>query len=364
MRTKIIYKDIGIGIMEEIMEDQKVNDSQVFVCEFCGNVLSALRSLKRHIKTSKSCLEIRGQRPSATKSCADCGYESAVMTNFSRHLELCKLRNARMRKEESEEKKRLEERIIRLEAENNVMRQLSTESSHPRIVNNNQFNITLNLQLEHSQRILSPYSALEKEQARLLLASFTKSVFRRGLKGLARIINNKLLTHEGKKWIVSYEPNKQVFHRKNDKEEIEVDDRAEAFLESLMPTIKALVQRHVSDSMSEADNNKEREGTLKLQEIFYPVFERGTPERKKIVRMIADNACTSKASLLSVKPKSENDVSSEQKTITGPKIEFCDTFPSDSSNEWFASHDPKYISWNERQSNLCVRTCSIISNPQ
>jgi hypothetical protein len=312
-----------------------------FICEFCRKTFTCIGNLNRHVKTSKLCLESRGI-DSASERCADCGYTSASTFNYERHLGSCRRRKIRLDKERDDEKKEFENRIIKLEAEKNLMKeQLSAESSQPRIVNN-QFNITFNLQLEHSQRILSPYSTLEKAQTKLLWAEFTRPAFERGLKGLARIINNKLLTHEGKKWIISYEPNKQVFHRKNDKEEIEIDDRAEAFLESLMPTIKVLVQRHISDLLQESDGEDSAFAHVsKLKGIFFPVFERGTPERKKIVRMIADNACTSRASLISAKSKSEN----EYKTVTGPKIEFCDILPEEKSNEWFASSDPDYLSW-------------------
>lgn len=105
-------------------------------------------------------------------------------------------------------------------------KQLLEQQSRPNIINNNnQLNITLNLQLEHSRRILTPYSTLEKEQARILQGWISKSVCKEGIKGLAHVIIDKLLAHNGKKWMISYEPNKTAFHTKNDEKEIQIDDR-------------------------------------------------------------------------------------------------------------------------------------------
>jgi hypothetical protein len=331
----------------DIFSDNKMaeDNSISFMCEFCGKILSTIGNLKRHVKTSKSCLQTRGENYSPAESCPDCKYKTALKANLLIHFESCKPRKIRLQKEESEEKKRLEEDIIKLKAENNVMQrhyedmkqQLSDERSRPQVVNN-QLNITFNLQLEHSQRVLSPYSDLEKEQTRLLQGWFLQSDCKRGIKGLAKVIINNILSHQGKKWMISYEPNKTAFHRKNDNKEIEIDDRAEKFFESLMPAIKGVVSKNLLKLMNDAYTPSETKTVMDLEADFKSMFEKGTPERKKIVRMIADSACTSKATLLSTRTN----------TSKRAKLEFCDKLPDDvipDPNNWFSHNDPEFLAF-------------------
>lgn len=314
--------------------------SSAFTCEFCGTILSNSWNLKRHIEKSKSCLMVRGEKSTTIQSCGDCEYKTSTMFNLSRHLETCKLRKARIRKEESEEKRRLEDYIIKLETENDMRRkQLLEQQSRPNIVNNNnQLNITLNLQLEHSQRILTPYSTLEKEQARILEGWVSKSVCKEGIKGLAHVIIDKLLAHNGKKWMISYEPNKTAFHTKNDEKEIRIDDRAEKFFEPLVPIIKNIGEKHFGSLMNEATSKSESYKIDESRKEFSAILDKGTPERKKIVRMIANGMCISRASLLSTKLNDQ---------IPGKaRLDFCDTLPDDvipDPNNWFHSSDPEYL---------------------
>lgn len=319
-----------------------------FICEFCGKILANIGNLKRHIKTSKSCLQIRGEDYVATESCFDCEYKTTLKANLLRHFEWCPSRKNRLQKEELDEKTRLREDNIRLKAENNIMQkhcedmkhQLSDERSHPKIVNNNQFNITFNLQIEHSQRVLSPYSKLEKEQHRILEGWFRQSACRNGIKGLARVITGKLLTHDGKKWMISYEPDKTAFHRKNDNEEIEIDDKAEKFFKSLIPTIDSMAKKHIVSLINDASDQSEMKRLNDVGQEFRAMLDEGTPERKKIVRMIANGVCMSRSALLSA-----NSVKHRA------KLEFCDELPNETdithenSNEWFSADDPEFQKW-------------------
>lgn len=322
-------------------KEDKINSSR-FVCEFCGNILSSFSSLNRHIRTSKICIEMRGESMSNIQCCIDCGYKTNLSASLSRHFTTCRNRRARMDKERSEEDRKREHYIIKLETENAMQKQqLLDEKSNPRVINN-QLNITFNLQLEHSQRILSSYSSLEKEQSRILQGWFSQSDCKRGIKGLGRVIINKILSHQGKQWMISYEPNKTAFHRKNDNEEIEVDDRAEKFFESLMPAIRGVVNTNLSRLMNDATTPSEANKIDDLRNSFQSMFEKGTPERKKIVRMIADSLCISKASLLSAKMGDSN--------MRKARIEFCDA-PDDSvkteSDDWFSVNDPEFLKWKE-----------------
>lgn len=324
--------------------DQKEDrrDDSKFVCEFCGNSLSSSSSLNRHIKTSKICIEMRGEHISNIQRCIDCGYNTTLSSNLSRHLTTCKDRRIRIDKERSDEDRKREHYIIKLETENAIQKQqLLDEKSNPRIINN-QLNITFNLQLEHSQRILSSYSSLEREQSRILQGWFSQSDCKRGIKGLGRVIINKILSHQGKQWMISYEPNKTAFHRKNDNEEIEVDDRAEKFFESLMPAIRGVVNINLSKLMNDATTPSEVNKVDDLRNNFQSMFEKGTPERKKIVRMIADSLCISKASLLSAKMGDS--------TMRKARIEFCDDLDDSAktkSDDWFSVNDPEFLKWKE-----------------
>jgi hypothetical protein len=164
-----------------------------------------------------------------------------------------------------------------------------------------------------------------------------KSACRNGIKGLARVITSKLLTHGGKKWMISYEPDKTAFHRKNDNEEIEIDDKAEKFFKSLIPTISIMTKKHLVSLINDADDQSEMKRLDSIGQDFRAMMDEGTPERKKIVRMIADSICMSKSALLATKHKA--------------KLEFCDELPNkadieqEDSNEWFATHDLEYQKW-------------------
>lgn len=316
------------------------SNSLSFVCEFCEKRLSSIGNLKRHTKTSKSCLQMRGENYSTIELCPDCKYGTALKANLLIHFGSCKSRKIRLEKEESKEKKRLEEDVIKLKAENNIMKQqLLEERSRPQVVNN-QFNITFNLQIEHSQRVLSPYSKLEKEQHRILEGWFRQSACRNGIKGLARVITGKLLTHDGKKWMISYEPDKTAFHRKNDNEEIEIDDKAEKFFKSLIPTIDSIAKKHLVSLINDASDQSEMKRLNDVGQEFRAMLDEGTPERKKIVRMIANGICMSRSALLSA-----NSVRHKA------KLEFCDELPNETgvtqedSSEWFATNDPEFQKW-------------------
>lgn len=311
-------------------------------CEFCGKVLSNLWNLQRHINTSKSCLKIRDKSPPNIRSCENCGYKTSLVANLSRHLETCKLSKGRINSDESKEKRRLEDYIIKLETENSMM-QKQLDRLPQNIVNNqmNNFNITFNLQLEHSRQILSPYSALEREQADILRKCISQSVCEKGLKGFAQVLISKLLAHEGKKWMISYEPNKTAFHTKNDEKEIQIDDRAEIFFESIAPIMKDIIMKHTTSLITEAVSRSDSDKAFRIKTDLLSMLDKGTPERKRIVKMLANGTCISKASLLSIKLKDQEDVKAGK-----AKLEFCDTLPDDAvpvSNDWFHLNDPEYL---------------------
>jgi hypothetical protein len=114
---------------------------QSFACEFCGKVLTGMGNLKRHIKTSKLCLQERGIY-SATESCADCEYGTTSKFHLLQHFESCKLRKARLLKEKSDNEARIKEDNIRLQLWNDIIRQqfedVERQFLRSQIANNNQ----------------------------------------------------------------------------------------------------------------------------------------------------------------------------------------------------------------------------------
>lgn len=142
--------------------DNQAAADQSFICEFCSKSFTCIGNLNRHAKTSKLCLELRGMTL-VSECCADCGYKSASLFNFERHLESCKCRKIRLNrnrieeqkleteknliKEHIEEKKVFENHIIKLEAETNIMKELF-KAVHPHVINFG----TLNAKIDNSDQ--------------------------------------------------------------------------------------------------------------------------------------------------------------------------------------------------------------------
>jgi hypothetical protein len=346
------------------------------ICTFCGTRLSSSYKLKHHIKTAKYCLELRqcDTDISDRKTCSDCGYVSPHNFSYNRHLETCSIRKTRLCTEEKTQmqiehdkemnelksKHEIELKVNELKVKCDALeRQLSGQISHPHVVNNigAQFNITMNLQIAHSLEVLSPFSLLEKKINLLLWTWFKKCTFERGIKGLVDIIVNRILTHEEKQWLISYQPDKTTFHRKNDKGEIEIDDRAEMFLESLLPGIKQLVKNHSRDLLNEAaDSSKEMERISNITDTFKLMYKKGTKERRKCVRTIADSISMSKVKLALIKNEKLR-----------PRIEFCDELPnmvvsmSSASGDW-GSDNSEYQNWKTIKDKAAENAREILMN--
>lgn len=109
-------------------------------------------------------------------------------------------------------------------------------------------------------------------------------------------------------------------------------------IEPLVPVIKKIGETHFSSLMNEAISKSESDRIDESRKEFSAILDKGAPERKKIVRMIANGMCISRASLLSTKL---NDQAPGK-----AKLDFYDTLPDDAvpdPNDWFHSSDPEYL---------------------
>jgi uncharacterized C2H2 Zn-finger protein len=290
---KIPIEQIQINDQPEVSLEgnNESDDEKSFTCEFCGKVLSCATSLTRHTRTARYCLAARAETLNKHLKCPNCDYDTNVNFNFQRHVKSCTAKYRKIVNQASSL------REMELKTENRMLREqmeeLKREAFRPRVTNISNTQNTLNLQLEHSKKVLAPYSALQKDFALLLYTHYRMPQFKKGLKGVCSVINERILGYDGRKWLISYTPAESTFHRKGKEEAIEIDEKADMLLKDLMPTIQKLAQDYYYEAM---DSTESIEYQSRIRDVYIGIKNiaiEGSDERKECVRSIAIQQCVS-----------------------------------------------------------------------
>jgi putative PIN family toxin of toxin-antitoxin system len=152
-------------------------------------------------------------------------------------------------KSEEKEVERLKKELLKRDTEllirNAKIEVLEKIVERPNVVNNtnntNNTNITLNMLIDHSMKILSPYEELLEKLPKLITKYVTYEKYKKGIYGITSALIEGILQHEGEKWIVCYDGNKQDFHEKR-LGRIEIDQRASYFFDHFTEALKPKVE--------------------------------------------------------------------------------------------------------------------------
>lgn len=285
-------------------------------CPTCHKLFSTASNLRRHQRTAMYCINKKSNKEiSNLKSykCAVglCDYITFRLSNFNRHIEKCKFRienekqnmiDVKLELEKTKIKNEiLESQVYKLEQKND---DLMKEALKPKTIINN----TINLQVNYSLQHLSPYHLLKEQMNNLLQQHYTESCFLGGVERFASLINEKILNYDKKMWMLSYTPNKDVFHRKDD-EKINVDEQADALFSDLLLIVDPIALRHV-DALNRRNvpyNHDEQDRIFDALCQFRDLKKKGSSKRKKCVKLIAEGNCVSKQRLILESREREND---------------------------------------------------------
>lgn len=274
-----------INQSSNLLDENDGIEEQSFICNICEAKLSCAASLARHMKTAKYCLSIRAESCSKVWKCEFCEYRSGISHNFQRHIKSC---STKYKKSMTKEINKLRQDIER-ETEIKMLREqledLKKEAYKPRITN-----IQNNLiQLQYSQQILSPYDSLQEKFGEILKTHYQMPQYKKGIEGVSTVINDHILGHNGKRWLISYKPSEYTFHRKRDTEAIEIDEKAELLLDDLMPIISTLTSKYFNEIIGDdALDNSQKIKICDINRTILNIAKRGSSERRKCVQSIAE----------------------------------------------------------------------------
>lgn len=295
------------------------------VCEHCTKEFSTKRNLSRHQLTAKYCAKIRNLDIDQKFQCPHCEYGTCLKADFNKHVTKCVIKNEE--KSEEKEVERLKKELLKRDTEllirNAKIEVLEKIVERPNVVNNtnntNNTNITLNMLIDHSMKILSPYEELLEKLPKLITKYVTYEKYKKGIYGITSALIEGILQHEGEKWIVCYDGNKQDFHEKR-LGRIEIDQRAsyffDHFTEALKPKVEEFSKRdlHVAGS-DEIENSSAYERKKRITKLYDPI----SSERKSCIKNVADAIYLSKNCVRMCNIE-QNDDDSKMNTIITDKM--------------------------------------------
>jgi hypothetical protein len=282
--SKTYIENSGINQSSNLLNEDDSDEEKSFVCSICEAKLSCAASLARHMRTAKYCLNLRAEPCGKIWKCEFCEYKTGVSHNFQRHLKSC---STKYKKNMTKEVNKLRQDIER-ETEIKMLREqledLKKEAYKPRITN-----IQNNLiQLQYSQQILSPYDSLQEKFGEILKTHYQMPQYKKGVEGVSTVINDHILGHNGKRWLISYKPSEYTFHRKRDTEAIEIDEKAELLLDDLMPIISGLTKKYFDEAIDDALDYNQKVKICDSNKAILNIAKKGSTERRTCVQSIAE----------------------------------------------------------------------------
>lgn len=287
-----------------------MSDQSKHQCEFCNTQLQSKYSLSRHQKTSKKCIAIQKENNISVTIkefiCSDCDFKAYRTDKIQEHMRTCKKRLIAVSNEYDKMK-------YKLEVYEKLCEEYKKEAFKPKNITNNTNNNTniFNMQLEYSKQVLSPYEDIKKDFRKIIYTHLSRPVFNRGIPGICSLIN-KILNHDDKKWLLSYDNSKTTFH-KNLNNEITIDEKAEMFISDIFPYIKEVAKDIYKENPGNTDS--EEDTNMKTWCSILRIGEIGSEERMKCVNSITNAYCMSNNNLRIMVDKAKN----QAKYITNSK---------------------------------------------
>lgn len=232
-------------------------------CQYCEKEFSNDYSLKRHINTSKKCIEQRGEKQNLKFKCEFCDKFFSLKHNLSTHYETCSEKKIKLEKENSmkeinELKKIVEElkyKIFILEEQNKNMKEENKdlqEKLFSLAKQGMEKDKTTNVRNNVIQ-MLAPKNSLTPQMIEDIIdQKLTRNLLNQEEKGIANVISEINKTDDGKKFIVCSDYARKIFQSLDDEENVVKDPDAKNFLELVKDPItkvgmKVVKEYNISD---------------------------------------------------------------------------------------------------------------------
>jgi hypothetical protein len=256
-----------------------------FICSYCSKSYSNKGNLKLHQTTAKFCLKLQNKKLDIEYRCIDCNYITGRKEYLTKHLNTCKNKKNRELKEFND--KDLTIALIKQEnaIQKKMIEELKKEAFKPKHTN-----ITYNVQMNYCKQYLAPYQDLSNNLQKLVWTHYKNSYFTRGVDGVIALINKILSLEDNQKYLISFENSKQSFWR-NNKDKIELDDKADKFLKEIFPYIREVAnEKYIEeiDSTPSSDHISMNE-LLETRSSILRIGELGSKERTKCVNAMANS---------------------------------------------------------------------------
>jgi hypothetical protein len=239
---------------------------------------------------------LKSQNDIITKEllCNDCNYTTRLKSNLSTHRKTCKNKKKRNKKESNDKDLQLALKDQQLKIQQGIIRELKKEAFKPKTTNNN---ITYNVHMEYCKQNLAPYEEFLKNAKKFIWTHFKTSHLLKGVDGIV-ILLNKILPIDNPRYLLSFENSKQSFYR-NNKDTIELDDKADKLLTDVHPMIMEIVNERYRDEINStpSSDTKTMQELSDYRQSIVNIKDRGSKERKKCVSAISDALCVSNNSM-------------------------------------------------------------------
>jgi GTP cyclohydrolase I len=216
------------------------------ICNFCKNEFEDKYTLERHIKTSKRCLEKRGEKQDDF-SCNYCYKIYANKYTLKRHDQICKEKTREFINNLKQENDILKKEHIKdLKTHCNNYKELAEKAiEKPINIQNN--NVNDNSVKKIDQRILNLSSIDDLKNGFLINAfgeNFNQNHLMKGIEGLISFcIDTLIKTPDNKLRMLCTDPNRDMFVYRDDQGQVHRDIGAKNFIKMISQPTKKRVEK-------------------------------------------------------------------------------------------------------------------------
>jgi hypothetical protein len=301
--------------------------SNLFECCYCNKSFTNKYNMLKHQKTTKKCINLQkilNNEITDEYLCKYCNYNTLRKENIDRHTLSCFEKHKEVIEKYEikiceKDKELIEKEKLNLELKNTIEKQnvkielailkakfdsqISTNSDLQKMVMNSRQNntyVTNQQRIEYSKANLQPYDELKDNISTIIDSKFNKNTFQT-IEKVATFITNDILNYNNKEYYHCFDAKGSIFHKKNNNDEIDIDEKAENLLNDILPSI---IERSRNIYMQESDeyNDKntedkdEEKDLLNLSKALKTVrniSKKGSEERNLCIIKIAQCYCVS-----------------------------------------------------------------------